>query len=160
VSYSWTQHWPICWPLWKANNRERLTGWSVCKDVPAAGARGARVCGGAARRRAGRPGSPGRHHAVAGACDAAPLCAARSAAPATPRSLCFLLLNTVKITIQIELVVRILPYCARGGAFDPRTVQTFACMKIYICIRSGCFLYIICMYIQRKLYEYVLLSLI
>jgi hypothetical protein len=30
-------------------------------------------------------------------------------------------------------------HCARGRGFDSRTVQTFACMNMFVCIGSGCF---------------------
>jgi hypothetical protein len=33
----------------------------------------------------------------------------------------------------------ILACYARGRGFDPRTVQTFMCMNMSICIESGCF---------------------
>jgi hypothetical protein len=42
------------------------------------------------------------------------------------------------------------PYCAKGHGFDPCTVQTFVCMYMSVCIGSGCFLCIICMYLQKK----------
>jgi hypothetical protein len=43
-------------------------------------------------------------------------------------------------------------YCAKGRGFDPRTVQTFVCMDMSVCIGSGCFLCITCMYLQKKKY--------
>jgi hypothetical protein len=45
----------------------------------------------------------------------------------------------------IGAMVRILAYCARGRKFDSRTVQTFVCMHISVCIESGRFL---CLYIE------------
>jgi hypothetical protein len=36
-------------------------------------------------------------------------------------------------------VVGILAYCTRGRGFDSRTVQTFVCMNMSVCIGSGCF---------------------
>jgi hypothetical protein len=37
------------------------------------------------------------------------------------------------------VVVYILAYYARGRGFDSRTVQTFVCMNMPVCIGSGCF---------------------
>jgi hypothetical protein len=37
------------------------------------------------------------------------------------------------------VVVGILAYYARGRGFDSRTVQTFVCMNMSVCIGSGCF---------------------
>jgi hypothetical protein len=54
------------------------------------------------------------------------------------------------------VVVGILAYYARGRELDSRTVQTFVCMNTYVCIGSGCFLCIVCMYLQKK-YKYVLI---
>jgi hypothetical protein len=36
-------------------------------------------------------------------------------------------------------VVGILAYYARGCGFDSRTVQTFVCMNMSVCVGSGCF---------------------
>jgi hypothetical protein len=47
------------------------------------------------------------------------------------------------------IVVGILDYYARGRGFDSRTVQTFMCMNMPVCIESG-FLCIICMYLGTK----------
>jgi hypothetical protein len=46
------------------------------------------------------------------------------------------------------VVVRILAYYARGRGFDSRTVQTFVCMNMSVCIRSVFTLG--CMYLQKK----------
>jgi hypothetical protein len=37
------------------------------------------------------------------------------------------------------VVVGILAYYASGRGFDSRTVQTFVCMNMSVCIGSGCF---------------------
>jgi hypothetical protein len=37
------------------------------------------------------------------------------------------------------VVVWILAYYARGRGFDSRTVQTFVCMNMSVCIGTGCF---------------------
>jgi hypothetical protein len=48
----------------------------------------------------------------------------------------------------IGAMVRILAYCG----FDSRTVQTFMCINMSVCIRSGRFLIIVCMYLQKIKY--------
>jgi hypothetical protein len=40
---------------------------------------------------------------------------------------------------RFGIVVGILACYARGRGFDFRTVQTFVCMNISVCIRPGCF---------------------
>jgi hypothetical protein len=40
---------------------------------------------------------------------------------------------------RFGVVVGILAYYARGRGFDSRTVQTFVCMNMSVCIGSGCF---------------------
>jgi hypothetical protein len=40
---------------------------------------------------------------------------------------------------RFVVVVGILAYYARGRGFDSRTVQTFVCMNMSVCIGSGCF---------------------
>jgi hypothetical protein len=54
------------------------------------------------------------------------------------------------------VVVGILAYYARGRGFDSR-VQTFACMKMSVCIGSRCLLY---MYVFTKKYISMYLSVI
>jgi hypothetical protein len=53
-------------------------------------------------------------------------------------------------------MVRLLAYCARGDlltrGFDSRTVQTFVCLNMSVCIGSGRFLCIVCMYLQKQKY--------
>jgi hypothetical protein len=44
-----------------------------------------------------------------------------------------------KIDDRFGVVVGILTYYARGRGFDSRTVQTFVCMNMSVCIWSGCF---------------------
>jgi hypothetical protein len=57
-------------------------------------------------------------------------------------------------------VVGILAYYARGRGFDSRTVQTFVCMDMSVCIVSGCFyVYYVCIY-KKKLYKYILIRYI
>jgi hypothetical protein len=41
-------------------------------------------------------------------------------------------------------------YCTKGRGFNPRTVQTFVCMNMSVCIGSGCFICIMCTYLQKK----------
>jgi hypothetical protein len=53
------------------------------------------------------------------------------------------------------VVVKILDHYAKGRGFDSRTVQTFVCMNMSACIGYGCFS--ICMYLQKKVYKYVLI---
>jgi hypothetical protein len=50
----------------------------------------------------------------------------------------------------IGAMVRILAYYARGRGFDSRTVQIFVCINMSVCIGSGRFLCIVCMYLQKK----------
>jgi hypothetical protein len=40
----------------------------------------------------------------------------------------------------------------RGHGFDSLTIQTFVCMNMSVCMRSGCFLYVT----QKNVYRYVL----
>jgi hypothetical protein len=40
---------------------------------------------------------------------------------------------------RFGVVVGILAYSARGRGFDSRTVQSFVCINMSICIRSECF---------------------
>jgi hypothetical protein len=40
---------------------------------------------------------------------------------------------------QFGVMVGILAYYAKGRGFDCRTVQTFVCMNMSVCIGSGCF---------------------
>jgi hypothetical protein len=40
---------------------------------------------------------------------------------------------------RFGVLVGILAYYARGRGFDSRTVQTFVCMNMTVCIGSGCF---------------------
>jgi hypothetical protein len=44
----------------------------------------------------------------------------------------------------------ILAYSARGRGFDSRTVQIFVYMNMSVCIRSGRFPSVVCMYLQKK----------
>jgi hypothetical protein len=54
-------------------------------------------------------------------------------------------------TKSMGVVVGILAYSARGCGFDPRTVQTFVCMNMSVCIGSGCF-YVLYVWIYEKKY--------
>jgi hypothetical protein len=55
----------------------------------------------------------------------------------------------------IGAMVRIFAYCARGRGFDSRTVQTFVCINMSVCTRSGRFLCKVCMYLQIKVCVYI-----
>jgi hypothetical protein len=47
--------------------------------------------------------------------------------------------GTVSYVLPLLLYTH-LPYCAKGGGFDSRTVQTFVCLNIlFVCIASECF---------------------
>jgi hypothetical protein len=47
--------------------------------------------------------------------------------------------NTIVIDGRFGVVVGNLTYYVRGRGFDSRTVQTFVCMNMSVCIGSGCF---------------------
>jgi hypothetical protein len=50
-------------------------------------------------------------------------------------------------------------YCAKGREFDPRTVATFVCMNMSVCIGSECFLCVLWyVFTKKKGYKYVYLS--
>jgi hypothetical protein len=56
---------------------------------------------------------------------------------------------------RFGVVVGILAYYARGRKFDSRTVQTF-CVHENVCLYwVWVFLCIICMYLQKNVYNYV-----
>jgi hypothetical protein len=50
---------------------------------------------------------------------------------------------SILIESRFGIVVEILAYYARGRGFDHRTLQTFVCMNMSVCIGSECFLCII-----------------
>jgi hypothetical protein len=60
---------------------------------------------------------------------------------------------TILFDDRFGTVVRRLAYYARGRGFGPCTVQTFGCINMSVCI--ACFY--ICMYLQKKVYNYVCL---
>jgi hypothetical protein len=47
-------------------------------------------------------------------------------------------------------VLGCIAYYATGRGFDPRIEQTFMCMNVAVCIEFGCFLCIVCFYLQNK----------
>jgi hypothetical protein len=59
-------------------------------------------------------------------------------------------LTSKSVWWPIGAMVRILACCARCRGFDTRTVQTFVCMIMPVYFGSGRFLYVVCMYIQKK----------
>jgi hypothetical protein len=69
------------------------------------------------------------------------------------------LANNTSIDGRIGVVVGMLAYYARGRGFDPRTVQTFVCMNMSVVLGLGVLLCIMCIYLQKKVYKYVLVYL-
>jgi hypothetical protein len=69
-------------------------------------------------------------------------------------SLAFDACSTWAIIISVfglfGIVVGILAYYARGRGFDFRTVQTFLCTNMSICIGFGCFY--VCIYKRKCMY--------
>jgi hypothetical protein len=65
-----------------------------------------------------------------------------------------------RIVISIDgrcgVVVGLLAFYARGRGYDSRTVQTFMCMNMSVCIGSGCFNVYVCIY-KKNVYKYLLI---
>jgi hypothetical protein len=61
--------------------------------------------------------------------------------------------------VRRGVVIGILAHYARGREFDSRTVQTFVCMNMSVCIGSGCF-YVYYECISKKKYISVYLFVV
>jgi hypothetical protein len=58
---------------------------------------------------------------------------------------------------RFGVVVGILAYYARGRGFDSRTVQTYVCMNMSVCIGSGCLHYNMYGFTKTNVYKYILI---